>query len=247
MLVVVTVAAAFGSKIHEHFGTGDTSLLEACVTELLTIALLVVPALSAALLALPRAPRSADRLNVVAAPLVAAPAFALCATVLGDPAHPVHGRWYVVDPAGAVFLAVIATVGLLSALASPGYLAGSRRGFFARRHARGSYYVAFYLFWAALLAVPLVDNLAVAWVLIEATTAASALLVAFSGKPSALEAGWKYLVLTTLGLGVALLGIIVLYASLGRGHGSLATLDWPTIHALAARPRPRQRACWRSC
>ena len=50
----------------------------------------------------------------------------------------------------------------------------------------------------------------VAWLLVEATTAASALLVAFSGRRDALEAGWKYLVLTTLGLSVALLGIVVL-------------------------------------
>jgi hydrogenase-4 membrane subunit HyfE len=27
VLAVLTVAAAFGSKIHEHFGTSDTSLL----------------------------------------------------------------------------------------------------------------------------------------------------------------------------------------------------------------------------
>jgi hydrogenase-4 component F len=208
------------------------------VTELLAIAVVALPAISALLLALPRPARITDRLNVIAAAVVAAPALALCATVLSDPAHPVHGRWYAIDPAGSVFLAVIATVGLLSALASPSYLAGSQRGFFAGRHARGSYYAAYYLFWGALLAVAMVDNLAVAWLLIEATTAASALLVAFSGKPSALEAGWKYLVLTTLGLAVALLGIIVLYASLGRGHGSLATLDWPTIRALAAHLDP---------
>lgn len=55
-----------------------------------------------------------------------------------------------------------------------------------------------------------IANLALAWLLIEGTTAASALLVSFSGKRSALEAGWKYLVPTTLGLGVALLGIVVL-------------------------------------
>jgi hydrogenase-4 component F len=55
------------------------------------------------------------------------------------------------------------------------------------------------------------------------------LLVAFSGRRSALEAGWKYLVLTTLGLTIALLGIIALYAALGDGTGSLHTLDWATI------------------
>lgn len=204
------------------------------MTELLTVVLLAVPAVAALLLALPLTTRATDRLNVLLAPLVAATAYALCAIVAADPTHPVHGSWYVIDPAGAVFLAVIATVGLLSALASPTYLADSTRGFFAGHRARRSYYASYYLFWAALVAVAVVDNLAVAWVLIEATTAASAVLVGFSGKPSALEAGWKYLVLTTLGLGVALLGIIVLYASLGRGHESLDTLDWSNIRALAA-------------
>ena len=57
--------------------------------------------------------------------------------------------------------------------------------------------------------MPLVGNLGGAWLLVEATTAASALLVGFSGKPRALEAGWKYLILTSLGLGVALLGIVL--------------------------------------
>ncbi|QEC48451.1 hypothetical protein FSW04_13315 [Baekduia soli] len=203
------------------------------MTEALVIAMLAVPVLAAAVLALPGARGVADRVNRAAAIVVAGLALAVAAPQVAA-GGPTAGSWWVVDPAGAVFLAVIAVIGLLSALASPAHLAGGGRGFVAVRHAGGFYYAAFHLFWAALLAVAVVDNLAVAWLLIEATTAASALLVASSGRPSALEAGWKYLVLTTLGLGVALLGIIVLYAGLGRGHGALGTLDWPAIHDLAA-------------
>ena len=81
------------------------------------------------------------------------------------------------------------------------------------------YYTALLVFWAALLAVPLAANLGAAWLLVEATTAASALLVAFSGKPRALEAAWKYLVLTSLGLGVALLGVVVLQVAQHRAGG----------------------------
>jgi hydrogenase-4 component F len=194
--------------------------------------MLAAPLAAAVVLALPLAADRADRANALAAALVAALTAAVAVRGIGADGA-VHGGWYVLDPAGGAFLAVIAVVGLLSALASPAYLAGDAAGFFARRHARRSYYAAFYVFWAALLAVATADNLAVAWLLVEATTAASALLVAFSGQPSALEAGWKYLVLTTLGLAVALLGIVVLYAGLGAGHGSLATLDWQRIHALS--------------
>ncbi len=89
------------------------------------------------------------------------------------------------------------------------------------------------LFWATLIAVPLVRNLGVAWILVEATTAASALLVAFSGKRSALEAGWKYLVLTSLGLTVALFGIVVLYVTATTGEGTLTALDWDALAARA--------------
>ena len=136
--------------------------------------------------------------------------------------------WYVLDVAGGVFLALIAVVGLASAVASPAYLRHAGRGFFTAHRARASYYAAFNLFWAALLAVPLADNLGVAWLLVEATTAASALLVAFSGKRSALEAGWKYVVLTTLGLTVTLLGIVVLFAAVG-GAAALRDLDWQLL------------------
>ncbi len=83
-----------------------------------------------------------------------------------------------------------------------------------------------FAFWTVLLAVPLAGNLGAAWLAIEATTAASALLVGFSGRARALEAGWKYLILTSLGLGIALLGILVLAAA---GGGGLETLTWRSL------------------
>ena len=206
------------------------------MTEALVIATLALPVCAAGLLALRLPPAAARRLNTACALAVAGAAAALAIVELSQIGTPVAGRWYAIDPAGAVFLLVIAAVGLMSALASPAYLSASVQSFFKGARARAAYYAALYLFWAALLAVAVADNLAVAWLLIEATTAASALLVAFSGRPNALEAGWKYLVLTTLGLTVALLGIIALYAELagGHGHGALATLDWHSIHRLAA-------------
>ena len=111
-----------------------------------------------------------------------------------------------------------ASSGSPASLVSPAYLAGADGSLGrAERRASASYYAALYAFWAVLLAVPLAGNLGVAWLLVEATTAASALLVGFSGRPRALEAGWKYLVLTTLGLAVALLGIVVLSAGVAGG------------------------------
>jgi hydrogenase-4 component F len=199
------------------------------VTEALVIAVPALPVACGLLIQLARSPAVADRLNVAGAVVTAGAALALAVTAVAGAQTPAHGSWYLVDGATGAFLAVVAAIGLLSALVSPTYLAGAGRSFFRAARARAWYYLGFHLFWAALLALPLVDNLGVAWLLVEATTGASALLVAYSGRHTALEAGWKYLVLTTFGLTIAMVGILVLYVGLAPDGGTLATLDWQQI------------------
>ncbi|HEX6024069.1 MAG TPA: proton-conducting transporter membrane subunit [Solirubrobacter sp.] len=181
---------------------------------------------------LARTPRQADRINVVFALVTAAAALALAALALFEEAQTT--RWLQIDGASGVFVAVIAIVGLCSALVSPSYLRTSGRSWFTAARSRRAYYAALHVFWAALLVVPVAGNLALVWLVVEGTTAASALLVAFSGRRQALEAGWKYLVLTTLGLSVALLGIVVL--AIGQdavGNTGLHALDWSALEGAA--------------
>jgi hydrogenase-4 component F len=206
----------------------------------LAICVVAAPVAGALAIAAARSPRAADRLNVVSAAVTAAIGLLLAVIALeAAPGVAAHGSWYVVDAGSGVFLALVSVIGFATAMTSPSYLRHSGRSWFSARGSRAFYYVALHLFWAALIAVPLVDNLALAWLLVEATTAASALLVAFSGKRNALEAGWKYVVLTTLGLSVALLGIVVLFVAIG-GDSGLGRLDWQTLashaHSLPAQP-----------
>ena len=200
----------------------------------LAICAIAAPLAGAGAIALARRPQTADRLNLAVAAVTAVIGLTLAAIALtAAPDEAAHGSWYVVDAGSGVFLALVSVIGFTTALTSPSYLRHSGRSWFSARGSRAFYYVALHLFWAALVAVPLVDNLALAWLLVEATTAASALLVGFSGKRSALEAGWKYVVLTTLGLAVALLGIVVLFVAVG-GDAGLGRLDWETLARRAA-------------
>lgn len=206
--------------------------------ELVPELVLLVPGLAllaALLVLLTRTPVQADRFASAAAMVVAIVALVLAAVALargGDP--PLRGQVHLIDAASGMFLALIAVVGLCSALVSPAYLRTSGRGWFSARRSRHWYYAALFGFWGALLAIPIAGNLAVAWLLVEATTAASAVLIAFSGKRDALEAGWKYLVLTTLGLSVSLLGIVVLALTLsGAGQSGLRALDWHALESTA--------------
>jgi hydrogenase-4 component F len=130
----------------------------------------------------------------------------------------------------------------MSALLSPAYLRNNEGHFFSSTRSVRSYYLALYLFWAALITIPVVNNLGVAWVVVEATTGASAVLVAFSGKPRALEASWKYLMLTTLGLSLAFLGIVIICLS-GAPHGAgLAELNWSALPQTLSRMPHRAAA-----
>ncbi|HEX9031326.1 MAG TPA: proton-conducting transporter membrane subunit [Streptosporangiaceae bacterium] len=192
----------------------------ALATPLTAVAAAVLTALA------PR--RHAARVALAAAVPVAGIALTLAGLALHDAADPVAGRWIVVDAAGGLLVAVIAVIGLASTATSVSYLRGTSTSVLTRLGTERGYFVVLLLFWALLLAVPLAGNLGAAWLLIEATTAASALLVGFSGKAQALEAGWKYLILTSLGLGVALLGIAILITGLPGGG-----IDGLTWHRLA--------------
>ncbi|HEX2810056.1 MAG TPA: hypothetical protein VHN80_28160, partial [Kineosporiaceae bacterium] len=165
---------------------------------------IVVPALIACLIAcLPRG--WVERAALAGGVVTGGLALVVAGLTLADPGHPQVGGWIALDAAAGLLIAVIGVVGLVSVLVSPAYLAAGTSTLVGEPRRRGVYYVVFFAFWSSLLAVPLAGNLGAAWLLIEATTAASALLVGFSGKARALEAGWKYLILTSLGLGVALL------------------------------------------
>jgi hydrogenase-4 component F len=194
--------------------------------ELLAILVLVAPLAGIIVAAL--VPR--DVLGQAETTVALATAFAAAAVTvvaLAQPAHRELGRWIVLDPAGGLLVGVIGAVGLASALMSRPFLAGKHASLFRPQRADRIYWATLFAFWAVLLAVPLAGNLGAAWIAIEATTAASALLVGFSGRARALEAGWKYLILTSLGLGVALLGLLMLEAA--AGGGGIETLTWRSL------------------
>lgn len=197
------------------------------MTDLLRIlAILVpgIPALAALCCLVPGASARSDRV-LVGTGVAGGVAGLACGTwALARGGDALEGGWYVIDAPAGLFTLVIAGVAGISCILSPQYLARATRSGVGAEAARRYYATAMLGFWAVLAAVPFCGNMGLGWLLLEATTAASALLVAFSGGRSALEAGWKYLILTSSGLAVALLGIVLLVVSgttTGTGIGSL--------------------------
>jgi hydrogenase-4 component F len=145
-----------------------------------------------------------------------------------------------VDPLGGFFAMTVAGVTLLAALGSIGYVAaqedsGELSGFQVRL-----YFTFFGLFASLMLAALETGNLGLLFVLIEASTLASAALVGLEGRARSLEAAWKYIIISSLGVTIALAGTLFLFYSGSALHlGSNLGLTWPYLfaHAQALAPQ----------
>jgi len=144
-----------------------------------------------------------------------------------------------IDAFGAYMLILVLVVAGIAVAGSPAHLAHEQEADRLRRHDAGRYYALLLWFVAGLAAVPLLDNLGLVWVGIEATTIVSALLVGFARTPDAIEAAWKYLILGSIGIGFALLGTLLLYASSVGVLGETSdALDWTRLTEIAPRLDP---------
>lgn len=140
----------------------------------------------------------------------------------------------VVDALGAYILVLVLIVAAIAIGGSPAHLAHERDAGRLGAHDAGRYYALLLWFAAGLAAVPLLDNLGLVWVGIEATTIVSALLVGFARTPAAIEAAWKYLILGSIGIGFALLGTLLLYASSVPILGETSdALSWAPLMSIA--------------
>jgi hydrogenase-4 component F len=91
------------------------------------------------------------------------------------------------------------------------------------------------LFAGSMLAAPMMSNLALLWVAIEVTTVISALLVALEGTDGSAEAAWKYILIASAGLSIALLGTIFMYYAGAQVLGQHYNLAFAPL--LQAAPR----------
>lgn len=84
-----------------------------------------------------------------------------------------------------------------------------------------------------MLLVPMLNNLVGVWIAIELTTLGSAFLVAFHGRRSSWEAAWKYLIITSTGITLALLGTIFLARAITVEITDISALDWTFLRDMA--------------
>jgi hydrogenase-4 component F len=127
------------------------------------------------------------------------------------------------DGLSAFILLILTVVGLSCSLYTWSYLDDYvARGIIAPRRL-SRFFFLFHLFLFAMIAATLANSLGVQWVAIEGTTLATTFLIAFSHKREGLEAGWKYLILCSVGIALALFGTVLTYYSSLRVLGDVSS------------------------
>ncbi len=126
------------------------------------------------------------------------------------------------DALSAFILLIIVGIGLTCSLYTWSYLDEyvAQGAVSPRRLSR--FFFLFHLFLFAMIAATTANNLGVLWVAVEGTTLATTFLIAFFRRRESLEAGWKYLILCSVGIALALFGTVLTYYSSVRVLGDVS-------------------------
>jgi hydrogenase-4 component F len=170
------------------------------------VTILVIPLVAAAVLALIPAYRIAARINVLAslATLVAA-----LAMLVSE--RPAPGNYLFVDDLNVVFIVLNTFVAFTTSVFSATYIAHElETGRLTPAYLR-FYHAMYQLLMFGMNLALVANNIGVMWVAIELATLTTVLMVGIYRTHEALEAAWKYFILGSVGIALALFGTILVY------------------------------------
>ena len=125
--------------------------------------------------------------------------------------------WLVLDPPGKIILLQISVLNFLCAFYAVGYLRHKRE------RSNRVFCVCLLAFLGVMSLVTWSHHLGLMWVGMETTTLVTAPLIYFNRTQRSIEATWKYLLVGSVGIALALLGTFFLaYAALHAGLESIA-------------------------
>ncbi|MGA2892873.1 MAG: hydrogenase 4 subunit F [Xanthobacteraceae bacterium] len=190
---------------------------------------LAIPAVAAALLAVLPDYRGTARLNVAATTLTLACALSLFVV------RPQPGPYLLIDDLNATFIVLTTFVGFTTSVFSLSYigheLSTGRLTPSSVRFYHAMYQVLMFAMNLALVA----NNIGLMWVAIEMATLTTVLMVGIYRTHEAIEAAWKYFILGSVGIALALFGTILVYMAARPAIGEgLDAMVWTILVKRAA-------------
>lgn len=150
-------------------------------------------------------------------------------------AYPILGGLFYVDALSIIVLDIVLIIGLMVSIYAVGYMNEEVKHGKLEAGRLKIYYILMYTFIFTMVLALSVKNMGIMWVAIEATTLSSAFLVGFYNDKHAIEAAWKYVIICSVGIAIALLGITLLHLSSIGVLSSNQFLDWTALYENAGK------------
>lgn len=140
-------------------------------------------------------------------------------------------NFFYIDYLSLIVLDTISIVGFLACIYSIGYLEEELQHHTIDLQRVRIYYSLTYAFIFTMVLVVTTQNLGLMWIAIEATTLASAFLVGFYNNKHSIEAAWKYIIICSVGIAFALLGIVFMhFSSINALQDVSSQLNWLPLY-----------------
>lgn len=153
----------------------------------------------------------------------------------GSLSYQALGGVFYLDALSVIVLNIVTWISLMASVYSIGYIdAELSHGKLEGRRVK-LYYLLMYSFIFTMILALTVKNMGIMWIAIEATTLATAFLVGFYNDKQALEGAWKYVMICSVGIAVAFLGIVFLHLSSIGVLSDGSVLDWTALYEQADR------------
>jgi hydrogenase-4 component F len=205
------------------------------------VLLLLAPLVEAAACALSFSRRWMERVSVASAAVNLILAGALVRAVVRFQSVSAFDGFLYADGLSALVVLLTAFVTFVCAIYAVGYFRTDFEKQIITMGRLKEYYVLTPLFVFALFLVALANNLGIMWVAIEGSTLVSVLLIAFYNQKTSLEAAWKYIIIGSIGISMALFGTLMTYyaASHVVGTESIEGLNWTRLISAAPALNPK--------
>jgi len=196
--------------------------------------LLSIPLIFAAIIWFSRSAEKIRLLNLMSSFLTLALSVILAGLILQNKHLSFFNDMMYIDALNAFIILIIGIVSFATALYSTGYIQKEfEDNIFGFNRVR-KFYFQINIFIFAMLLASSANNLGILWVAIEGTTLATAFLINFYNRKSTIEAAWKYVIICSAGISLALFGTILFYYSSINFIGDAANaLNWTKLLEVA--------------
>jgi hydrogenase-4 component F len=159
--------------------------------------------------------------------------FAVACALLGD--RPETTELWLFDDLNAALVLLTSFVMTTTAVFSTGYMRHEVEAGRLTPGALRAYHALYQALNAAMLLALVANNVGLIWVAIEAATLTTVVMVSLSRTREAIEAAWKYFILASVGIALALFGTVLTYlAAQPVIGGGLEAMAWTALRAHAA-------------